>query len=170
MFKLNVTCRKDTKEWERIKARLMQTSPRQIDVGWFEEAKYPDGTPVAWIAMLNEYGYMTTGKYSGYHPPRPFFRTFLKEYITNTILVNSNIAPKVAAVAEGRMSWATLHRQIGEQLVEWVRKKILETNSPHNTPLTISLKGFDDPLIETGRMYDTVRYKLSRKARSGNNS
>jgi len=166
MFKLNVKFRKNTKEWDRMKTRLMKTSPRQIDVGWFEEARYPDGTPVAWIAMLNEYGYMTTGKYQGYHPPRPFFRSFLKEYITNTILVSSNIAPKMAAVAEGRMTWAALHKYIGEQLVDWVKKKILETKSPPNTPLTISLKGFNDPLIETGRMYDTVRCKLSRKTRN----
>lgn len=166
MFKFNLKVTKNTKEWDRIKARLMQTSPRQIDVGWFDEAKYPDGTPVAWIAMLNEYGFMTTGKYQGYHPPRPFFRSFLKDYITNNILVHSNIAPKVAAVAEGKLSWAALHNQIGQQLVEWVKKKILETTNPHNTPLTISIKGFDDPLIETGRMYDTVRYKLSRKGRS----
>lgn len=166
MFKLSVKFKKNTKEWDRMKARLMKTAPRQIDVGWFEEAVYPDGTPVAWIAMLNEYGYMTTGKYQGYHPPRPFFRTFLKEFITNTVLMNSKIAPKVAAVAEGKLTWAALHREIGQQLVDWVKKKILETKSPHNTPLTISLKGFDDPLIETGKMYDTVRYKLSRKGRS----
>jgi hypothetical protein len=166
MFKLKVKLKKNTKEWDKMKARLLKTTPRQIDVGWFEDATYPNGIPVAWIAMLNEYGYMTTGKYEGYHPPRPFFRVFLKEYVTNTVLMNSNIAPKVAAVAEGRMTWAALHRDIGQQLVDWVKKKILETNSPHNTPLTVSLKGFDDPLIETGRMYDTVRYKLSRKARS----
>lgn len=165
MFKLSVKFKKDTREWERMKARLMKTAPRQIDVGWFEEAKYENGIPVAWIAMLNEYGYMTSGKYQGWHPPRPFFRSFLKEYITNTVLVSSNIAPKMAAVAEGRMTWAALHKDIGEQLVAWVRKKILETKNPQNTPLTISLKGFNDPLIETGRMYDTVRYKLSRKAR-----
>lgn len=166
MLKLNVKFKKDTKKWEKMKQRLLKTQPRQIDVGWFSEARYPDGTPVAWIAMLNEYGYMTSGKYQGYHPPRPFFRSFLKEFVMNTVLMNSNIAPKVAAVAEGRMTWAALHRDIGQQLVDWVRKKILETNSPPNTPLTISLKGFNDPLIETGRMYDTVRYKLSRKARS----
>lgn len=163
MFKIKVGCKSNTKEWDRIKARLLNEPPRQIDVGWFNDAKYANGIPVAWIAMLNEYGYMTTGKYQGYHPPRPFFRSFLKEYITNVL---SDVAPKVALVAEGKMSWPALHAQIGQKLVEWVRKKIIETNSPHNTPLTISLKGFDDPLIETGKMYDTVRYKLSRKSRS----
>ena len=28
----------------------------ELNVGFFENAKYPDGTPVAYVAYLNEYG------------------------------------------------------------------------------------------------------------------
>lgn len=157
-FKLKV----NKKPWERMKKRLLTKTPRSIDVGWFPEAKYDNGIPVAWIALLNEYGYMTSGKYQGWHPPRPFFRVFLKEFITNSVLVADKIAPKVHRVAIGKMTWAALHREIGKELVDWVRKKILDTKSPPNTPLTISLKGFNDPLIETGRMYETVRYRIKQ--------
>lgn len=157
-FKLKI----NKKPWERIKKRLLSKTPRNIEVGWFSEAKYDNGLPVAWVALLNEYGYMTSGKYQGWHPPRPFFRVFLKEFITNSVLVRDKISPKVNRVALGKMTWAALNREIGQELVNWVKKKILETKSPPNTPLTISLKGFNDPLIETGRMYDTVRYRIKQ--------
>lgn len=155
---------KNTKQWDKMKRRLLTKSPRVVDVGWWGD-KYDNGLPVAWIAMLNEYGYMTSGKYQGYHPPRPFFRVFLKDFINNSVLVSDKIAPAINKVAMGKMTWAAMHREIGQQLVDWVKKKIIETNTPSNSPLTISLKGFNDPLINTGRMYDTVRFRLrqSRK-------
>lgn len=162
MLKLKVRLKKDTKAWERMKKRLLTRTPKAVDVGWFSEARYDNGLPVAWIAMLNEYGYMTSGKYKGYHPPRPFFRAFLKQYVNSTVLVGRNIVPLVNQVALGKITWAEMHRRLGKQMVEWVKQQILNTNSPPNSPLTISLKGFNDPLINTGRMYDTVRFRIKR--------
>jgi len=33
-----------------------------------------------------------------------------------------------------------------------------------NAPLTVQLKGFNDPLIDTGKMLDSVDYLLGRKS------
>lgn len=141
---------------------MLNKQPKRVDVGWWDD-KYPDGTPVAWVAMLNEYGYMTSGKYQGYHPPRPFFRIFFKEFISNSAVLKQDILPLVKQVADGKVTWAAIQKRIGMLCVEWVKSQIIKTNSPPNTPLTISLKGFNDPLIETGRMYDTVKYKIRHK-------
>ena len=32
---------------------------------------------------------------------------------------------------------------------------------PMNAPLTVELKGFNDPLIDTGKMLDSVEYRVA---------
>jgi hypothetical protein len=44
-------------------------------VGWFEGAKYPDGTQVAYVATIQEYGYSPKNI-----PPRPFMRPTIVKY------------------------------------------------------------------------------------------
>lgn len=53
------------------------TALRELDgvrgkTGWFETAKYTDGTPVAYVATIQEFG-------SGPIPPRPFMRPTVAE-------------------------------------------------------------------------------------------
>ena len=53
------------KEWiARTKRNARKTAV--VEVGFFEDARYPDGTPVAFIALVNEYGL-------GGRAERPFF-------------------------------------------------------------------------------------------------
>ena len=44
----------------------------RTEVGVFEDATYPDGTHVAYVAYLNEFG--------GHNPPRPFLKRSLEKY------------------------------------------------------------------------------------------
>lgn len=44
-----------------------------VEVGFMEDATYPDGTPVAEAAINNEFGH--GGQFPA--PPRPFFRTMI---------------------------------------------------------------------------------------------
>jgi hypothetical protein len=46
-----------------------------VDVGFLENARYPNGQSVAEVAFWNEYGHATL---FGYAPPRPFFRPMIK--------------------------------------------------------------------------------------------
>jgi hypothetical protein len=50
-----------------LELKLKQLDGFQTKVGWFDEAKYDDGTPVAYVAAIQEKGY-------GPIPPRPFMR------------------------------------------------------------------------------------------------
>lgn len=161
-----VTIKSNTKVWDQIKKRMLNPKERSVDVGWFSEAKYDNGIPVAWIALLNEYGYVTSGKYKGYHPPRPFFRTFWQAYSTTEIATKLHIIPLVQQVSLGKMTWNQLYKEVGDNLVKLVKERIVDYKIPRNSPLTISLKGFDDPLIETKTMLNTIRYRISRSKRT----
>ena len=50
----------------------MVAKPATLRVGFLENAKYPDGTPVAMIAAIQDYGSPNAGI-----PPRPFFRNMI---------------------------------------------------------------------------------------------
>ena len=43
----------------------------EVETGWFETSKYPDGTPAAYVATIQEFGYQGGGVNI---PPRPFMR------------------------------------------------------------------------------------------------
>lgn len=47
---------------------------RSVSVGFMENAKYPDGTPVAMVAAIHNFGAPGAGI-----PPRPFFSDMVKE-------------------------------------------------------------------------------------------
>jgi hypothetical protein len=51
---------------------MLRTSPTVARVGFLENAKYPDGTPVAAIALIQDMGAPGAGI-----PPRPFFRNMI---------------------------------------------------------------------------------------------
>lgn len=55
---------------DAILRKLIEASRKQGKVGWFETAKYEDGTPVAYVAAIQENGSPAQGI-----PPRPFLRT-----------------------------------------------------------------------------------------------
>lgn len=158
-IKFTVTTKVNNKPWEQIKRRMFKDS-KSVDVGWFESERYPNGTPIAWVAMLNEYGHVSRGKYHGTVPPRPFFRIMFKAY-SDTTVSDLHMIPLIQKVALGEMSWAGFYKEIGSNLVDLVKARIVAYNSPKNSPLTIALKGFDDPLIETKTMLNTVRYRIS---------
>lgn len=50
----------------RLKAVYDELNKKQLKIGFFEHSKYPDGTPIAYVAAIQELGY-------GPIPPRPFF-------------------------------------------------------------------------------------------------
>jgi hypothetical protein len=57
-----------------ILAALATLGEWQARVGWFSSAKYKDGTPVAYIAAIQEFGYGPKNI-----PPRLGLRTMMKE-------------------------------------------------------------------------------------------
>lgn len=76
----------------------------------------------------------------------------------------SRFVPKVRFIAEGKLTWTALKEEMKRELVDILKESILEWKTPDNAPLTIKLKGFDDPLIETGSLYDGIRARVRRKS------
>jgi hypothetical protein len=121
-----------------------------VRVGFLEGSTYPDGTPTALVAAVQEYGSPAQGI-----PPRPFFRNMIKanaadwpRRVENTL----KAADYDTAVALGRM---------GEGIARALRESIIRTNSPPLAPETVRRKGFEKPLVDTGHMLASVDYEVT---------
>jgi hypothetical protein len=118
-----------------------------LSVGFLEGATYPDGTSVAMVAAVNEFGAPANNQ-----PPRPFFRTMIAEKSPTwgtslaATLKATNYDPKAAL---GLM---------GEGIKGQLQQSILDLTSPPLSPKTIARKGFDKPLIDSSVMINSVNY------------
>jgi hypothetical protein len=107
------------------------TSAQTVKVGWMENATYPNGTKVAMVAAIQEFGAPRAGI-----PPRPFFR--------NMIAAKSHEwGPAAGAllVANGYDATATLN-MVGEGIAGQLRQSIVDTNTPPLSPVTLVLREF----------------------------
>ena len=128
-------------------------------VGWFENSKYEDGTPVALIAAQNEYG-----NPSKHIPARPFLRPTVaskqKEW--------ANIAMRGSkAVLANKATAADVMELIGRAAVADIQKTISLIQEPPLSPATIAARlakrkdkkhvgALTKPLIDTGLMFATL--------------
>jgi hypothetical protein len=123
---------------------------RTVQVGFLEEARYPNGTQVAAVAAFNEYGSAPK------RPPRPFFRKMLQDYsgtwaegIAQALKDNN-----YDAAAALDLAGATIKGQLQETINEYV--------GPPLAPATVAKKGFTKQLIDTATMINSVDYKVRR--------
>jgi hypothetical protein len=140
---------------DKLKAALDEIA-RELDkghtlrVGFLGNASYPDGTSVALVAAINEFGAPSRGQ-----PPRPFFRRM--------IAAHSDEWPNAIAAnlkATGYDVQATLQR-IGAGIAGQLRDSIVSLVDPPLAPSTIQKKGFEKPLIDTGVLIQAVDYEIS---------
>ena len=168
----------------RLKAHLLRarTAPggvREIKVGFFQSARYPDGTPVTNVAAWNEHGtkkYTIKPKKKKFlrfmgskgtfvftklvkHPgikPRPFLRRGARGARRD---VNALIANELDPVT-GKISKVTGNR-IGALVKRRIQKEIRDLRQPPNSPATIKAKGSSNPLIDKGFMRRSVDYEVN---------
>lgn len=123
--------------------------PATLRVGFLENAKYPDGTPVAMVAAIQDYGAPGAGI-----PPRPFFRNMIADKqrewpkaIGDLLKANDFDAAKALDVA-------------GAAIAGQLRQSIVDLVSPPLAPSTIRRKGFDKPLIDQGIMLNSIDHEV----------
>jgi hypothetical protein len=119
----------------------------QVSAGFLRDATYPDGTSVAMVASVQEFG-------DGKIPPRPFFRHMVAQH--------KDSWPEAVAAnlkATDYDAHKTLDR-MGQGIVGQLQQSIKDTNDPPLAPSTIKRKGFDKPLIDTSVMINSANYRV----------
>ena len=122
-----------------------------VRIGFIENNTYPDGTSVALVAAINEWGQT---RVHPHQPPRPYFRRMIKEKspewpnaISNLLVANDYDAEKVLNI-------------VGDAIAGQLRQSITDFVDPPLAPATIAAKGSDKPLIESGLMLKSISFEV----------
>lgn len=113
-----------------IRKALAELSTLNGRVGWFETAKYPDGTPVAYVAAIQEFG-------SGPIPPRPFMRPTAE---ARRPLWSKLAADQARLALSGNVTAAAMVERLGLQMAGDISKTISKLTTPQLSPTTIELR------------------------------
>jgi cobalamin biosynthesis Co2+ chelatase CbiK len=88
-------------------------------------------------------------------PARPFFRSMIAQKSGKWA---SGIARQLKATNYDVDKTLTL---TGESIKGQLQQSIRDFSNPPNAKSTVRKKGFNDPLIDTGHMLDSVDYEVS---------
>ena len=147
---IKVTDRR-TRAGKAFELSLLKKSKQKVYVGIpGDSAPYPDGTSVADVAAINEFG-------AGRVPARPFLIPTINENFKKYTKIAKSPLRKYIVQEE---SLERILSFIGAAARNDVVRKINTLSEPPNAPLTIALKGSDNPLIDTGHMRSSVTWEI----------
>lgn len=102
----------------------------KVRIGFLEGATYPDGTPVAFVAAMNEFGH--EGNFPA--PPRPAFQNMIKNE-------SPGWPAKMADLAKATSYNGKLVLQLmGEDIAGALKESIINTNDPPLSQTTLILR------------------------------
>ncbi len=147
---------KGGKELNKLLGTALKGGVDSIEVGFYDSAKYPDGTPVTTVAAAQEFG-VGDGADVDYIPERPFFRLASRSVRPNlTKILKAGIDVKKMTVEP------FVAEKLGLEFQGEIQKSIKDLRDPPNAEATINRKGSSNPLIDTGFMRQSVTYKVQR--------
>lgn len=120
-----------------------------LRVGFLEGATYPDGTPVPYVAAIDEYGDPAHNQ-----PARPYFRSMIADKSSKWGAALGKIAVSTDYDIDQTLG------QMGEGIKGQLQGSIQALTSPALAPSTVAAKGFDKPLINSSHMINTVDYEV----------
>lgn len=145
-----------TAEGRRFEQMLRELSGLEVRIGFQRgEAAEEDGTDICDIAMWNELG-------TEHAKSRPFLRKSVDE---NMARIDDFIQEQKVNILRGASARRVLN-EMGIFQKDLIQEKITEGSFEPNTDSTKRRKGSDKPLIDTGRMRQSVNYVIRRKGES----
>lgn len=126
------------------------SDPSVLRVGFLENSTYPDGTPTALVAAVQEFGSPANNI-----PPRPFFRNMIASKSPSWGAATAKL------LKANDYNATTTLGMVGDGIKGQLQQSIVDTNSPPLAPATIAAKGNAKPLVDTGHMLNSVDYEVT---------
>lgn len=144
---------KVTADGKKLQKILKELADKEVRVGFQQgKATEEDGTDVCDIAAWNELGTVNM-------PSRPFLRMSVDD---NSDKINSFMSAQKRSIIKGEPANRIL-KKIGIFQKDLIQEKITEGSFAPNAPSTIKAKGSSKPLIDTGRMRQSVNFEIKQK-------
>lgn len=142
-----------TADGRKLQKMLQDMAALEVRVGFQHgKATEDDGTDVCDVAAWNELGTVNM-------PSRPFLRKSVDE---NEGKINSFLQSKKDDLVNG-VSVEQVLKEIGIFQKDLIQEKITEGSFAPNAESTVRKKGSSKPLIDTGRMRQSVNYEIKKK-------
>lgn len=162
-FKLKV----DKSGWEKLKKNLQQAEIYNVNLGWFDENQYGpdnDNLKMAQVAQWNNEGHINGSNSlvpGAITPPRPFMTVGLPGAF-KAGANKDDFKDTVEAILTGK-SVLTAMQKSTTNFERTLRKVMLDWDTPRNAPLTVEMKGFDNPLVDSSELIANVTAKVEKK-------
>lgn len=164
--KLN-TVRVNNKEWNKIKRRMTSGGDSIVaKVGFFPESRYGpenDNLPVATVAMWQEEGTRGGQNNGSGIPARPFMRYTIESLRKGDKDYSNILRREFVRFLDGKITKSKMISELGDYTKDQMKDNIVRWSTPPNSQSTIDRKGFNDPLVESGKMWQSVDSKLGRR-------
>ena len=146
-----------TADGKKLQKMLKELAEKEVRVGFQAgKATEEDGTDICDIAAWNELGTV-------HIPARPFLRQSVDDNVSK---INSFLQSKKKDLVRG-VSAEQVLKEIGIFQKDLIQEKITEGNFIPNAESTVKKKGSSKPLIDTGRMRQSVNYEIKSKGSGG---
>lgn len=134
--------------WDKILADMQNLDSKSVKVGIQSGATAEDGSNLAMIAAVHEYGNEKT-------PQRSFIRSALDNNTQQIKTLSDQMAGKLV---DGTSSPRQALDVIGLAVTGMIQKNISEGSFKELADSTVKKKGSSKPLIDTGRMRQSIRH------------
>lgn len=143
-----------------LRVAIADLERKRVRVGWFDTSRYEDGTPVAYVATIQEFGHPAGGI-----PARPFMRPTVQD---KTQEWRDTLSAGGRQVAQGNLTVDQMLGSFGELAAGQIAETIAGIHTPALADSTIAARqrkrkspGVSvKPLVDTGLMVQTVTSKV----------
>jgi len=130
-----------------------------VDGGFLNHDMHDFNNTQATIAKWQEFGTEDKdGK--ALIPERPFLS---RAFLVNKTKYKKLMKEDIKKIMAGTYTTSKMMSRLGRLVRKMIKNQIRVTKSPINKPKTISMKGFNDPLIHTKRMLHGVKFRKNIK-------
>lgn len=137
---------------DKLKKQLGALEKNAVAVGIHEDAgehKESEGATVSEVGMFNEYGTPTS-------PERSFMRSTLREKLKQYRIALVKIAK---SAIDKPITAKTNMGKLGQMAANDIQNKIVSLRTPPNAESTIAKKKTTNPLIDTGQLINSIKWK-----------
>ena len=181
-----MTRKSNQKLWDHL---IKELDDFQVQAGWFEQSRYDNDTPIAYVAAIQNYGatvrvadsFKKYLHFVGIHlrkdktefiiPPRPFMDNAKRRVQSDE--GKQIILQELLRVFSGKQTINKAIKKLGLWLQGVIQDEIKALNSPKLSGITVemrdkvnvskSINKSSKPLNSTGIMFSSVQYKAERK-------
>lgn len=150
--KITETVTADGKKFEQM---LKELGKLEVRIGIQQGESSEEGVDLVDIAMFNELGTV-------HSQPRPFLRDSVE---ANADQINAFLQSMKKEILKGGSAEDVL-KKIGVFQKGLIQEEIVKGNFEPNLEATIKRKGSDTPLVDTGRMRQSVNFVIQEKGGS----